>query len=222
MELNVRMKKDQVRLLGGAFAAALVALSGCYSYKEPAVATLSESYTQRQKDSSDDMFKDISVLTLREAQRIAIKNNPTYISAYHSMQAARLKYLQAWGAYSPTITASFDMDYSARAVTVKDGDEMMLGDHKFKFVFAPMVHWPEVMFSFDETEGTLFSADAFGSYGAVNGSVFAENRNLIICNYHFAAVSTRKQYPQFGDFQQIFYFGRKFAENIFELSGKFF
>ncbi|MBR3247511.1 MAG: FprA family A-type flavoprotein [Clostridiales bacterium] len=71
-----------------------------------------------------------------------------------------------------------DMDYSARAVTVKDGDEMMLGDHKFKFVFAPMVHWPEVMFSFDETEGTLFSADAFGSYGAVNGSVFADGKDF--------------------------------------------
>lgn len=69
-------------------------------------------------------------------------------------------------------------DYSARAVTVKDGDEIELGSHKFRFVFAPMVHWPEVMFSFDETEGTLFSADAFGSYGAVNGSVFADGKDF--------------------------------------------
>ncbi len=69
-------------------------------------------------------------------------------------------------------------DYSARAVTVKDGDEMELGSHKFRFVSAPMVHWPEVMFSFDETEGTLFSADAFGSYGAVNGSVFADGKDF--------------------------------------------
>ena len=71
-----------------------------------------------------------------------------------------------------------DKDYSARAVTVKDGDVMMLGDHSFKFMFAPMVHWPEVMFSFDETEGTLFSADAFGSYGAINGSIFADGKDF--------------------------------------------
>ena len=71
-----------------------------------------------------------------------------------------------------------DKDYSARTVVVKDGDEMELGSHKFKFIFAPMVHWPEVMMSFDETEGTLFSADAFGSYGATNGSIFADGKDF--------------------------------------------
>ena len=95
-----------------AAALLLVAASGCYSYKQPAVATLGESYSQRQKDSADDLLKDISTLSLRDAQRIAIKNNPTYIAAYHSMEAARLKYLQAWGAYSPTVSASFDMGYN--------------------------------------------------------------------------------------------------------------
>ena len=69
-------------------------------------------------------------------------------------------------------------DYSSRAVIVKDGDELELGSHKFKFLFAPMVHWPEVMFSFDMTEGTLFSADAFGSYGATNGSIFADAKDF--------------------------------------------
>ena len=71
-----------------------------------------------------------------------------------------------------------DKDYSGRAVLLKDGDEMDLGSHKFKFFFAPMVHWPEVMMSFDETEGTLFSADAFGSYGAINGSIFADGKDF--------------------------------------------
>ena len=71
-----------------------------------------------------------------------------------------------------------DRDYSSRAVVVKDGDELRLGSHDFKFVFAPMVHWPEVMLSFDETEGILFSADAFGSYGAINGSVFADSKDF--------------------------------------------
>lgn len=59
-------------------------------------------------------------------------------------------------------------------VIVKDGDLLSFGRHNFRFVFAPMVHWPEVMFSFDETTGTLFSADAFGTFGALSGSVFAD------------------------------------------------
>ena len=69
-------------------------------------------------------------------------------------------------------------DYSDRAIVVKDGDELELGSHKFKFFFAPMVHWPEVMLSYDMTDGTLFSADAFGSYGATNGSIFADDKDF--------------------------------------------
>ena len=69
-------------------------------------------------------------------------------------------------------------DYSSRVISVKDGDELDIGSHRFRFIFAPMVHWPEVMMSFDMTEGTLFSADAFGSYGATNGSIFAEGKDF--------------------------------------------
>lgn len=57
---------------------------------------------------------------------------------------------------------------------VKEGDVLEAGRHKLQFVFAPMVHWPEVMFSFDTTTGTLFSADAFGTWGALGGSIFAD------------------------------------------------
>ena len=94
----------------GLAVAALIAAAGCYGYKDPAAATMGESYTARQRDEADDLLKDIKVLTLRDAQRIAIKNNPTYIAAYHSMQAARMKYLQAWGAYSPTVSANFNLN----------------------------------------------------------------------------------------------------------------
>ena len=59
-------------------------------------------------------------------------------------------------------------------VVVKDGDVLSFGGHSFRFVFAPMVHWPEVMMSFDESTGTLFSADAFGTFGALSGSVYAD------------------------------------------------
>lgn len=106
------MGKSFSRMWQGAMAFVMVAVAGCYSYQEPAAATYGESYSQRQNDAADDMFKDITVLTLRDAQRIAIRNNPTYIAAYHAMEAARMKYLQAWGAYSPTVTAFFDLGAS--------------------------------------------------------------------------------------------------------------
>lgn len=53
-------------------------------------------------------------------------------------------------------------------LTVKDGGELDLGKHKITFVFAPMVHWPEVMISYDATDGILFSADGFGKFGALS------------------------------------------------------
>lgn len=63
---------------------------------------------------------------------------------------------------------------SVRARIVNDGDVLELGRHRLTFISAPMVHWPEVMVSFDLTSGTLFSADAFGMFGALNGAIFAD------------------------------------------------
>lgn len=57
-------------------------------------------------------------------------------------------------------------------VEVKDGDTLDLGYHKLKFVFMPWVHWPEVMASYDMTDGILFSADAFGTFGTLDGGIF--------------------------------------------------
>lgn len=55
---------------------------------------------------------------------------------------------------------------------VKNGDQLVLGKHILNFVFAPMVHWPEVMVSYDSYSKTLFSADAFGSFNALSGNIF--------------------------------------------------
>lgn len=55
---------------------------------------------------------------------------------------------------------------------VREGDILNLGHHELKFIFAPMVHWPEVMFSYDIITKTLFSADAFGCFGALSGNLF--------------------------------------------------
>lgn len=63
---------------------------------------------------------------------------------------------------------------AARTVVVKEGDELSFGRHRVTFLMAPMVHWPEVMTSFDTTNGVLFSADAFGTFGALDGKLFAD------------------------------------------------
>ena len=72
------------------------------------------------------------------------------------------------------IAQFFPMDLSSRVRLVKEGDSFSSGRHSFTFVMAPMVHWPEVMMSYDETAKILFTADAFGSFGALNGRLFAD------------------------------------------------
>ena len=62
----------------------------------------------------------------------------------------------------------FTLDMSGRSVVVKEGDELSLGTHTLTFVMAPMVHWPEVMVSYEKTEKVLFAADAFGKFGALD------------------------------------------------------
>ena len=57
---------------------------------------------------------------------------------------------------------------------MKEGDVLETGRHRLTFVMAPMVHWPEVMVSYDLTDGILFSADAFGTFGALNGAIYAD------------------------------------------------
>ena len=68
----------------------------------------------------------------------------------------------------------FNLDLTEKALVVKEGETLETGHHTLKFMFAPMVHWPEVMVTYDETTGTLFSADAFGAFGAINGAIFAD------------------------------------------------
>lgn len=64
-----------------------------------------------------------------------------------------------------------DADWSGRVVTVGDGDSLSVGAASLRFITAPMVHWPEVMMTFDETHGVLFSADAFGSFAMGDAAV---------------------------------------------------
>lgn len=66
----------------------------------------------------------------------------------------------------------FGFNVDGRTEEVKEGDTRCFGKHTITFVEAPMVHWPEAMVSFDVTNGVLFSADAFGSFGALDGKLF--------------------------------------------------
>ncbi len=71
----------------------------------------------------------------------------------------------------------FDVD-SHELIEVHEGDTMTFGKHTVTFVFAPMVHWPEAMVTFDVTNGVLFAADAFGSFGALDGKLFNDEVNF--------------------------------------------
>ena len=68
----------------------------------------------------------------------------------------------------------YSLQTEERRLVVKEGDTLKLGKHTLKFIAAPMVHWPEVLMTYDVTDKILFSADAFGSFGAMSGNIFAD------------------------------------------------
>jgi len=72
----------------------------------------------------------------------------------------------------------FGFDIEKNIIQVKEGDTMSFGKHNVAFVAAPMVHWPEAMVTFDTTNGVLFAADAFGSFGALDGKLFNDEVNF--------------------------------------------
>ncbi len=77
-------------------------------------------------------------------------------------------------ALSKKFLLNFFPDIKCEFVIVKEGDKLSIGKHEFTFVMAQMVHWPEVMFTYELTEKVLFSADAFGTFGAIAGNVVAD------------------------------------------------
>lgn len=72
------------------------------------------------------------------------------------------------------INQFFTINVDDRIQIVGEGDTIVMGKHEISFLMAPMVHWPEVMVSYDKTDKVLFSADAFGIFGALNGAIFAD------------------------------------------------
>lgn len=72
----------------------------------------------------------------------------------------------------------YEVDLEGRVLEVQEGDVLETGKHNLKFYFAPMVHWPEVMVSYDSFSKILFSADAFGIFGPIDGRMYADQYNF--------------------------------------------
>ena len=99
------------KFLQAGIAGLVLLTGGCYEYTKPAAAFSQTTYSQRVKEADKDLLKGIKQLTLADAQRISIINNPTYIAAYHAVSAARMRYYQALGAYSPSVSANFNLNF---------------------------------------------------------------------------------------------------------------
>ncbi len=80
------------------------------------------------------------------------------------------------------ISQFYNEDRTEHSVIVGEGDTFSTGKHEFKFIMAPMVHWPEVMMTYDMTDKILFSADAFGTFGALDGRIFNDEMD---CKHEF-------------------------------------
>lgn len=109
--------------------------------------------------------------------------NPDYLIISHmepdhsaSIEAFFKKYPEAVAVGNDktfVIAERFFPNLIKNKLSVKEGETLSLGRHTLKFVFAPMVHWPEVMFAYDEYDKALFSADAFGKFGTADGGDWA-------------------------------------------------
>ena len=91
-----------------------------------------------------------------------------------------------------------DFDFADKTVTVKEGDELELGSHKLTFIMAPMVHWPEVMVSYESAEKVLFSADGFGTFGALDAQEDITSISAVSTVFRFRIFSKKPQSLIFG------------------------
>ena len=107
------------------------------------------------------------------------KKSPDYLIVQHMEPDHSANILSFMKAYpDATIVSSknafvmmgqyFGTDFSDRRIVIKEGDTLCLGKHTLNFIAAPMVHWPEVIVTYDSTDKVLFSADAFGKFGALD------------------------------------------------------
>jgi flavorubredoxin len=128
-------------------------------------------------DTVDANFTDKWLDNLRE---VIADRTPDYLIVQHMEPDHSANLLNFIKAYPSTkivgnsktfaMIANFfeNLDLGDNKLEVKDSDTLSVGSHELKFIFAPMVHWPEVMFTYDSKDKVLFSADAFGKFGALD------------------------------------------------------
>lgn len=144
-------------------------------------------------DTVDKSFKDKWLHNLDQALE---GRAPDYLVVHHMEPDHSANVLSFMEKYpSTTIVSSvgafnmmnnlFGCDFKERRIVVKEGDVLDLGHHKLKFIGAPLVHWPEVLFSYDSYDKTLFSADGFGKFGS---SLDTENWASEARRYYFGIV----------------------------------
>lgn len=144
-------------------------------------------------DTVDKSFKDEWLHNLDQALE---GRAPDYLVVHHMEPDHSANILSFMEKYpSTTIVSSvgafnmmnnlFGCDFKERRIVVKEGDVLDLGHHKLKFIGAPLVHWPEVLFSYDSYDKTLFSADGFGKFGS---SLDTENWASEARRYYFGIV----------------------------------
>ncbi len=127
----------------------------------------------------DTVDKEFADEWLQKLQLVLGERKPDYLIIQHMEPDHSANILRLLQQYSEvTLVASakafemmknyFGTEFENRRMIVSDGDKLSLGRHKLVFIGAPMVHWPEVMLTFDMTDRVLFSADAFGRFGALD------------------------------------------------------
>ena len=131
-------------------------------------------------DTVDAHFKDEWLANLAE---VLGDRKPDYLIVQHmepdhsaTLEGILLRHPEATVVCNKKTEAMiyqfFGADLKMNVQIVGEGDTLQTGRHELMFLMAPMVHWPEVMVAYEETEKVLFSADAFGSFGALNGNIF--------------------------------------------------
>ena len=123
-------------------------------------AKFGEEWLSKLADVVDDRSPDYLIVQHMEPDHSA--NITQFMSAYpQATVVASAKAFEMLGNF-------YGESYEDRRLVIKDGDELSLGAHTLRFVAAPMVHWPEVMMTYDATAKVVFSADAFGKFGALD------------------------------------------------------
>ena len=127
-------------------------------------------------DTVDKDFRDEWLSNIREALG---ERSPDYLVVHHMEpdhsanivslinEYPNIKIVASGKAFG-MMRAFFGMDFTDRQIVVKEGDTLSLGEHTLTFLTAPMVHWPEVIVSYENKSGALFSADGFGKFGALD------------------------------------------------------